>query len=199
MIGSTIEISKFKDSTETDIVKHFKHPMTTNTLLIKFNKRINLRYLRYSTQKDKRIELGEFRFYNCGQEIFPDTIWANHRLSIIHRKNLNLINDDDWSSFYMSDRNGEKLIFDFGKNIYLDSILFIPRNDDNFIHFGDEYELFYHAGANKGWKSLGRQKANSNSLYYDNIPQNSVLWLHDHTRGKEERCFYLLNGQQVFI
>ena len=36
MIGSTIEISKFKDSTETDIVKHFKHPMTTNTLLIKF-------------------------------------------------------------------------------------------------------------------------------------------------------------------
>ena len=93
----------------------------------------------------------------------------------------------------MSDRNGEKLIFDFGKNIYLDSILFIPRNDDNFIHFGDEYELFYHAGA-KGWKSLGRQKANSNSLYYDNIPQNSVLWLHDHTRGKEERCFYLLNG-----
>lgn len=63
VIGSTIEISKFKDFTETDIVKHFKHTMTTNTLLIKFNKRINLRYLRYSAQKDKRIELGEFRFY----------------------------------------------------------------------------------------------------------------------------------------
>ena len=64
----------------------------------------------------------------------------------------------------------------------------IHRNDDNYIAPGEEYELFYHNGT-EGWKSLGKQTAASDSLVYDNIPSNTMLWLHNLTKGKEEQQF----------
>ena len=77
-------------------------------------------------------------------------------------------------------------------------ILLMLRNDDNFIHLGDLYELFYHAGS-KGWISLGKQTADSLELHYDGVPEGALLWLRNHTRGKEERCFYMRDGKQIFI
>lgn len=46
----------------------------------------------------------------------------------------------------------------------------MPRNDDNFIRLGDQYELFYQDGF-RGWISLGRQVASELTLHYDNIPK----------------------------
>lgn len=51
----------------------------------------------------------------------------------------------------------------------MDRIHIVPRNDDNFIRPGDEYELFYQNGA-EGWISLGRQTAVTDRLKYDRIP-----------------------------
>lgn len=75
---------------------------------------------------------------------------------------------------------------------------FIPRNDDNFIRPGDIYELFYW-GKDKKWSSPGKQKAKAPYLQFSNIPQNTLLFLHDETRGKEEEVFFLQNGEQVFV
>lgn len=108
------------------------------------------------------------------------------------------MDDNDWVSFYMSEVVGEQLIFDLGKPYKLDHILFMPRNDDNFIHLGDSYELFYHAGA-QGWISLGKRVAEDTELHYDNVPEGALLWLHNYTRGEEERAFYMKQGKQVFL
>lgn len=129
--------------------------------------------------------------------LVPVKISSNRPLDKIHRKNLNLISDGDWSSFYMHTK-GEQLTFDLGRPYMLDHFVLIPRNDDNYIHLGDKYELFYHNGIN-GWKSLGIEKASCTKLTFDSVPQNALLWLHNHTRGKEERCFYMKDGKQVFI
>ena len=61
-----------------------------------------------------------------------------------------------------------------------------------------QYELFYHGGI-KGWISLGKQIAEGTELYYEGVPDGALLWLHNHTRGKEERCFYMKDGKQLFI
>lgn len=158
------------------------------------------RYVRYSAPQNKQIQLGEWYMFNENSQvpIMPINIWANYPLSEVHRKNLNLLMDGDWSSFYMSAMNGEQLVFDLGCIQKLHHLILIPRNDDNFIHLGDLYELFYHAGC-KGWISLGTQIAKDTKLLYKNVPSNAILWLHNHTRGKEERCFYMKNGKQVFI
>ena len=85
---------------------------------------------------------------------------------------------------------------DFGKNVEIGKIKYTPRNDDNDISPGDEYELFYWSGS--GWASLGKQTAISHKLTYDNVPQNTLLLLRDLTRGKEERIFTYENGEQIW-
>lgn len=72
----------------------------------------------------------------------------------------------------------------------------MPHNDDNFIRQGDCYELFYNEGVN-GWKSLGKQIADTTYLEYD-IPDNALLLLRDYTRGHEEQIFYMQDEKQIF-
>jgi hypothetical protein len=82
-----------------------------------------------------------------------------------------------------------------GKQEQIARIRYLPRNDDNNIRPGDEYELFYW---DKGqWNSLGKQTGTDKYvLRYDNCPSNTLFLLHNHTRGKEERIFTYENGKQ---
>jgi len=67
-------------------------------------------------------------------------------------------------------------------------IRFQGRNDDNNIRIGDRYELFYW---DKDWRSLGMQTATDTLLIYHDVPENSLLWLRNLTRGKEENVFVI--------
>lgn len=105
--------------------------------------------------------------------------------------------DGDWVSFYYSHESNGALDILFDRECFVDSVLFIPRSDDNFIRPGDRYELFYQDGTS-GWRSLGERTAVTDSLQYENIPVGSILRLHNLSRGREEQVFYLDNGRQVF-
>ena len=74
-------------------------------------------------------------------------------------------------------------------------IEFAPRNDDNCVSPGDEYELFFW---DNEWISLGQKTAVDYSLVYDNAPKGALLWLKNLTKGKEERPFTYENGKQVW-
>ena len=89
-------------------------------------------------------------------------------------------------------------VLDYGKLITVDNFIFMPRNDDNFIRIGDEYELLYHGGK-MGWVSLGRKTATEPWLIYNNMPKGALFHLHCLTRGEEEQVFYIENGVQVFV
>ena len=83
----------------------------------------------------------------------------------------------------------------FPEPVSVKKIVYLPRNDGNNIEPGDEYELFYYSL--KGWQSLGRQKASGFCLDFEGVPQNALLWLHDHTKGKEERIF-TFDGKDIY-
>jgi hypothetical protein len=86
---------------------------------------------------------------------------------------------------------------DFGKPEQIVSFRYLPRNDDNFIKEGEEYELFY--WDNNQWNSLGRQIGTSKQyLEYTNVPSNALFWLRNLTKGREERIFTYENGRQVW-
>lgn len=70
----------------------------------------------------------------------------------------------------------------------IDHIVYVSRNDDNYVAPGETYELFYQNGV-EGWKSLGIQTATDERLVYENVPRGALLWLHNHTRGVEEQVF----------
>jgi len=86
---------------------------------------------------------------------------------------------------------------DFGKSATIAYFRYLPRNDDNFIKEGEEYELFY--WDNNQWVSLGKQIGTSKQyLEYANAPLNALFWLRNLTKGKEERIFTYENGEQVW-
>jgi hypothetical protein len=70
-----------------------------------------------------------------------------------------------------------------------------PRNDQNGVNPGMNYELFYW---DNQWISLGQKKATSYSVTFDGIPENALLWLRNLNEGKEERIFTLVDGEQIW-
>lgn len=89
-----------------------------------------------------------------------------------------------------------RIEIDFLKSVNLATITCLPRGDGNGIYQGNEYELFYY-GFN-GWVSLGMKSPSSCNIEYDNVPVNALLWLHNHTSGKEERIFTIENNKIRF-
>ncbi|GHT71304.1 hypothetical protein FACS189455_2790 [Bacteroidia bacterium] len=85
---------------------------------------------------------------------------------------------------------------DFERAVEISEIALLPVNDDNHIAEDELYELYYFAGK---WVSLGQKTGDSNFyLRYDNVPENSLLLLKNHTKGKEERIFTYENNKQVW-
>lgn len=196
--------SKFEGSNTID----FSHPHILyhicDTPKVCFNKftlpnKQKFRYVRYKVRKNAFLELAELHFYQDQQEVKPVNIVACEPY-YANDDEFKLANcfDYDPLTYFLSKKEGQELIFEFGSEVLINKILCIPRNDNNFIRPGDTYELFYW-GKNKKWISLGKQKAKGVYLEYKNIPRNALLFLHDETRGKEEEVFFLKNGEQFFV
>jgi len=91
------------------------------------------------------------------------------------------------SNFEVNQPDGNWVGIDLGAPGVVSYVRIVPRSDDNDIRPGDNYELLYFDG--QAWQSLGAQLAGSNSLHYDDVPQNTLLWLRNYTRGNDERPF----------
>lgn len=70
-----------------------------------------------------------------------------------------------------------------------------PRNDKNNIYPGMYYELLF--WDNK-WESLGTKISQGETIKFEDVPSNAILWLRNHTEGKEERIFTIEKGEQVW-
>ena len=99
------------------------------------------------------------------------------------------------SNFEINQPDGNWVGMDMGKITCVQYVNVSPRSDDNDICPGSEYELLYFDG--KDWKSLGCRRASTNSLHYDDIPVNTLLWLRDYTRGTDERPFVIRDDGEI--
>ena len=97
-----------------------------------------------------------------------------------------------WTNYQVGYRD---LVFRINSNKEVSNIFIIPRNDDNYVVPGEEYELFYFD--RDGWKSLGKKTAEGFDITYD-VPANAVLWLRNLTKGREEQIFICRDGKQLF-
>lgn len=86
---------------------------------------------------------------------------------------------------------------DLGSARNITKIAYTPRNHDNYVKKGQRYELF--VSSKSGWKSLGVQVAESDSLHYDHVPVGGLFYLKNHSSGRDERLFLMENGKQVFM
>lgn len=200
-IGARIEGANKRDFSDATLLHQVVDTPKINYNVIFLPENSRFRYIRYKVNDEHILELAELGTYkdtlvqNKWQpvKIETDTILLREEL-----EKLKAVNDDDWVSFYKNIRKGSEVVLDYGKSVTISSLVYIPRNDDNYVRMGDTYELLYHDGQ-RGWRTLGWQKAVSSSLMYENVPDNALLWLRNHTRGKEERAFYYEHGKQIFL
>lgn len=160
----------------------------------------SMRFVKLSASPGRPAQMAELRFFRDFDR--QDTIHSTRIFMTDKpgwgRKAESIIDNDELTYFRSEAING-KIVVDLGQNEHVSVIEWVPRNDDNFIRFGDEYELMYLDGPS-GWIGLGRQIARDTILIYDNAPSNAVFYLKNYTRGREEFSFIInQNGQQVFV
>lgn len=122
----------------------------------------------------------------CAEIIFFDTTGKeiHGKIDKLFEK---LYDSDPLTSQVTDFQKHAQITIDFGHPVAVSRIVLLPRSDGNGIYPGDDYELFYHDL--DGWRSLGRYVATDYFLDYDNLPANALYWLHNHSRGVEERPF----------
>jgi hypothetical protein len=199
MAGNRAVGSAYADFRTSVPLFTFPRTLKTNRHVMRAETDVPVRYVRWYANPAKfNVVAAEVAFHErgTGREIpfsvldLPDAIYGFGEDK--------MTDGDVLTTFQAKEPGSQVLTFDLGGLYRLDDMLFVPHNDGNYIEAGDEYELFYHAGVD-GWKSLGRQIAVSDSLVYDNVPGNAVLWLRDLTKGKEEQQFILDEyGEQSF-
>ena len=195
VLGVDIELSDRKDFKDVKYHYHVEDTLCLAYNWLRLPKPVKCRYARYKVAEDQYVRLAEFQCWGGGRQQLPVSIGGSKAKETWGGENLL---DNDPLTYYETHEQGDQLIMDYGKEIAVDSILFAPQNDDNFIRIGDEYELFYHGGK-EGWISLGRKKATNLWLTYDNMPRGALFHLRCLTRGKEELIFHIENGVQIFV
>lgn len=108
--------------------------------------------------------------------------------------------DGDWfSSYDFPAPSGGWSAVDLEIPRKIKKIIYAPRNRDNYVRPENKYELFYWNVKKGRWVSLGQQETHSDVLTY-RVPEGALLYLKNHTSGRDERIFEydFLNKVQIF-
>jgi len=157
-----------------------------------------VRYVRYVFPDSSFGSLGEIAFYEKGNTEALKGIAV--KADGVSDQDLQIAFDGKMDKFIHTatkdDYNGLWVGLDLGRPKLITSVGYSPRNDQNNIEKGMEYELFYW---DRNWKSLGRMTATTDVLVYKNAPVGALLLLRNHTAGKEERIFLYADGMQIWF
>ena len=158
------------------------------------------KYYRYQSSPNLRGNMAELEFYEADNpEKLTGRIIGTDITSIYnpHAIKENVFDGDPLTFFHTRDSMSWAGLA-LSKPTRIDKIRYIIRNDDNGIRKNNLYELFYIDESGQ-WVSAGKQTADQDDLLiYKQIPQGSLYWLRNYTRGKEERIFTYENGKQVW-
>ncbi len=159
------------------------------------------RYMRYIPAAGTSGNIAEIELYDRSGKLLPaGKVIGTYRAADRFHPMENVFDGDvlSYASCSPTQREAAWVGVDLGRAVELSALSYLPRNDDNFIREGEEYELCYWDGV--GWASLGRQigRRATQEQVYDNVPAGALLLLHNHTKGKEERIFTYEDGRQVW-
>lgn len=196
ILNGMIQASNYSDFSSCDTIYTIDDLKLSDQVELGTNK--SYRYWRYMSPNGSYGSIAELGFFKNGiNEKNASVQLDGQMISSIGNDNdiVKKAFDDNWlSNFETENANGSWVGMDFGEPIIVDKVRCVPRNDDNYIHVGDEYELNYWDDSK--WISAGKQIAKDNYLEYDSIPGGALLWLKNHTRGWDERVFLYKDGKQ---
>lgn len=194
IIGAKVEAADDLAFMQADLLWQFEDTLTTNYYVLTPLLRKKYRYVRYVAPIGKRMELAELALFK--DSLCKEKVRLGRINSIELIAKLEYVTDGNILTYFQARDTSCYLAYDLGESTLIERIVFSPRNDDNYIWPGDNYELFYQDGIN-GWKSLGSKVATEREIDFL-VPQNALLWLRNRTKGREEQVFIYKNGRQYF-
>ena len=191
ILGGKFQCSDYPDF--RDAVTLYTIEQTEIPDKIEINSDRPYRYWRYFTPNGSWGSISELSFYDSDGIRLERRGIANSEAG---QDAIDRAYDRDLlSNFEINQPDGNWVGMDMGKSIYVKYVSVSPRSDDNDVCPGNEYELFCFDGGS--WRSLGFGIADGNSLHYENIPLNTLLWLRNYTRGNNERPFIVRENSDI--
>lgn len=199
LVGGKIQAStdpNFLNAEDIHVIT--KWSIFKDSIMINTNK--SYRYWRYLSPPLGLCNIAELAFYEnvslkklTGRVIGTDGSYYPGDTLI----NKYAVFDEDPLSYFDAPKDSISpwVGMDFGKPVHLGKIIYIPRNDDNNVTPGDQYELLYWE---EKWRSLGKKRCDSETIVFHNAPDHALFWLRNLTKGKEERIFTYERGEQVW-
>lgn len=188
MVGGVFEVSDNSDFSYSDTLCVISQAPDRKYTSVCVNDDIvdDYRYVRYKGPDGGFCNVAEVTYYDTqGNLIQPMAIIGTPSHKSTHDY-VNVYDSSTLTSFDYPEPYGGWSGIEINKGTRIGKIVYTPRNRDNFINEGDLYELQYFDG---GWKSLGKQVAQSDTLVYADVPENALLLLRNHSRGVQERVF----------
>ncbi len=192
MADGCFEISNQTDFPTPKRIYTIKEPPKHAMAEVNLHAPATCRYIRYKAPDQSWVNISELQCYSPEGKLSGTPFASDKNKS---PEELAKICDGNIDTFYAGEVRNAYVGIDFGKEVEIDRIIYSPRTDGNDVIPGEEYELFYWENR---WVSLGRKKADSFRLQYDSVPDNSLLWLHNRTKGVEERIFTYMNNEQIW-
>ena len=193
MIGGVFEGANRADFSDAEELHYIHETPLPRMQKVTIDHKSAFRYIRYRKAQGT-FSLGELKCFDTEGKPLDGRLIADNAFKELPE--LTYIADNDPLTYVsvsgMFD-GWAGLKFDRGYRI--GAIEFCPRNDDNNIYPGNQYELYYW---DDEWISLGKKIANDYHLQFDNVPKGAMLWLKNLTRGKEERPFTYEEGRQIW-
>ncbi|MDE6157108.1 MAG: hypothetical protein K2F78_03065 [Muribaculaceae bacterium] len=157
------------------------------------------RYIRYTGPNGSFCNVAELRFFDCDGNQLQGVPIGSSGSSSPDKSFLKVFDEDPYTSFDSDKPSGAWVGLDLGAPQSIFRIEYAPRNRDNYVRHDDSYELFRWNSASMQWQSMGIKTATADSLVY-NAPAYSLLYLKNHSRGKDERPFIInpTTGLQEF-
>lgn len=197
MIGGVFEGSNDADFLEKDTLYIIEEAPARLNTVVAISVKKKYRYVRYYGAPDAHCNIAEAILYDVdGQALKGKVIGTpgcyqgdgSHEYS-------NVFDGKTWTSYDYKEASGGWSGLDLGTPQEIFRILYTPRNRDNYIRPGDQFELFY---CQKVWKSLGKTTSQSDSLLYKGVPRDALLLLVNYSRGVQERIFTYEGGEQLW-
>jgi hypothetical protein len=154
-------------------------------------------YVRYYGPENGYCNIAEVAFWDDKGSLLTGKVigTSNREDKRATHEYTNVFDGDPNTSFDYYLPTGGWAGLDLGQPKSIGKLSYTPRNRDNYIRVGNTYELFYFQ--DWSWQSAGICVADSDSIIF-NVPENTLLYLKNHTGGSDERIFGIENGNQRF-
>lgn len=166
------------------------------------------RYYIYEAPGNRWADISVLEFLADSSRLYPDTghplpcqFFSPEEVKAPRKSYMKLMpekpdNSPEYDGNMQTSSSRHRIVYQLKEPRVVSCIRMAPKNADNIIRPGEDYDLFYW---DKGWQHQMNVKSRYNYLHFQGLRTDRLYWLRNNTRGREEVPFLIRKGKPVFI